>query len=87
MEHKEYVKINDESNTVVLFIHGIVGTPNHFNEFVPLVPESISVYNLLLDGHGKGVKDFSKASMKKWESQVATVVEELSIKIVYPGFI
>ena len=79
MEHKEYKRISDNSNTAILFIHGIVGTPNHFNEFVSLVPKSISVYNLLLDGHGKGVKDFSKTSMKKWEMQVASAVEELSL--------
>lgn len=79
MEHKEYIRIVQDSKTVVLFIHGIVGTPNHFNEFVSSVPESLSVYNMLLDGHGKGVKDFSKTSMKIWENQVSSVVEELSI--------
>ena len=79
VEHKEYVRINDYSKTAILFIHGIVGTPNHFNEFVSLVPESFSVYNLLLEGHGKGVKDFSNASMKKWEAQVDSVVKELSL--------
>ncbi len=79
MEHKEYVRINDDADTAILFVHGILGTPNHFNEFVSLVPESISVYNLLLDGHGKGVKDFSRTSMKKWETQVAYVLEELSL--------
>ena len=79
MEHREYVRINEHSDTAILFIHGIVGTPNHFAEFVPLVPESFSVYNLLLDGHGKGVKDFSKTSMKKWEAQVDFVVEKLSL--------
>ena len=79
MEHKEYKRICNNSNTAILFIHGIVGTPNHFNAFVSLVPESISVYNLLLDGHGKGVKDFSKTGMRKWETQVASVVGELSL--------
>ncbi|MBE7002141.1 MAG: hypothetical protein E7421_05565 [Ruminococcaceae bacterium] len=78
MEHKEYVRICDGAATAILFIHGIVGTPNHFNEFVSLVPASFSVYNLLLDGHGRSVKDFSKTSMKKWETQVTSVVEELS---------
>ena len=68
MEHKEYIKICDNSTTAILFIHGIVGTPNHFKEFVSLIPSSFSVYNLLLDGHGRGVKDFSKTSMQKWES-------------------
>ncbi|MBR2327579.1 MAG: alpha/beta hydrolase [Clostridia bacterium] len=78
MKHKEYVRICDNSNIAILFIHGIIGTPNHFNEFISLIPKSVSVYNLLLDGHGKGVKDFSKTSMRKWEAQVDCVVEELS---------
>ena len=79
MEHKEYKRINSNADIAVLFIHGIVGTPNHFNEFVSLVPETFSVHNMLLDGHGKGVRDFSKTSMKKWEVQVASAVKELSL--------
>ncbi len=79
LEHKENIRISDSSTTAILFIHGILGTPNHFSEFVPLVPKSVSVYNLLLDGHGKGVKDFKKTSMKKWEAQVTSVLEKLSL--------
>ena len=78
MEHKEYIRICDGAATAILFIHGIVGTPNHFNEFIPLIPDNFSVYNLLLDGHGKGVKDFSKTSMKQWEAQVSAAIEQLS---------
>ena len=37
MEHKEYIKISDCSTTAILFIHGIVGTPNHFNDFISLL--------------------------------------------------
>lgn len=76
--HKEYKRIVESSDKALLFIHGILGTPNHFKEFMPLIPENISVYNILLDGHGKGVKDFSKTSMHKWEKQVSFVVEELA---------
>lgn len=78
MEHKEYKRINKDASIAVLFIHGIVGTPNHFSWLLPLVPPAFSVYNMLLDGHGKGVKDFSKTSMKKWEAQAAAAVKELS---------
>ena len=78
MEHKQSIRICENASSAVLFIHGIVGTPNHFREFVPLVPEHMSLYNLLLDGHGKSVRDFSKTSMEKWETQVTSVVEELS---------
>lgn len=78
MQHREYKKINSDATTAVLFIHGIVGTPNHFKEMIPLIVQPFSVYNLLLDGHGKGAKEFSGTSMEKWETQVAAAVEELS---------
>lgn len=68
--HKEYNRINVGSEYAVLFIHGIVGTPDHFKDFVPLVPKQWSVYNVLLDGHGGRVEDFTHTSMKKWKTQV-----------------
>ena len=73
MDHEEYVRIVPGADTAVLFIHGIVGTPNHFRDQIPLVqkvPEDRSVYNLLLDGHGRNVEDFAASSMKKWREQV-----------------
>lgn len=79
LEHKEYKRIRTDADVAVLFIHGIVGTPNHFTEFVSRVPQGMSVYNVLLDGHGYGAKEFSKTSMKRWESQISAVVEELSL--------
>lgn len=78
MEHKEYKRINPEARAVVLFVHGIVGTPNHFSELVQLVPNGVSVCNLLLDGHGGTVRDFSQTSMKQWEAQVRDAVDQLS---------
>ena len=77
MEHKEYKRIVPAAQAAVLFVHGIVGTPNHFAEFVSRVPGEISVYNLLLDGHGGSVRDFSHTSMQKWEEQVKNAVDEL----------
>lgn len=79
MEHKEYKHIVPQAKAAVLCIHGIAGSPNHFADFLSMIPEHMSVWNLLLDGHGKGVRDFSKASMSKWEAQVTTAVEELAV--------
>ena len=81
MKHEEYVRIVPCADTAVLFIHGIVGTPNHFRDLIPLidlVPADWSVYNLLLDGHGKTVDDFANSSMDKWRRQVWCTFEELS---------
>ena len=76
--HREYKRIVRGADRAILFVHGIVGTPNHFRDLVPLVPENISVYNILLDGHGKGVTDFSRTSLQKWRKQVAAAVDELA---------
>lgn len=77
MPHIPYIRIVPNAHTAVLFIHGICGTPWHFRELIPLVPESYSVVNLLLDGHGQGVLEFSQSSMKKWRQQVQQTVEQL----------
>lgn len=69
MKHREYIRRVAGAKCAVLFIHGIVGTPNHFREAIPLmelVPENWSVHNLLLPGHGGTVKDFGASSMKAW---------------------
>lgn len=72
-----YIREADKSDTLVLFIHGILGSPEHFNEFVPLVPDSVSVYNVLLDGHGRSMRDFSKTCMKKWKKQIDEIMQSL----------
>lgn len=81
MIHEEYVRIIPGAKTAVLFIHGIVGTPNHFRDLIPLVdlvPDDYSIYNVLLDGHGKSMDDFAKTSMKKWHAQVWGIFDELA---------
>ena len=78
MPHREYKRIVSPGETAVLLIHGIAGTPNHFDFLMPLIPENVSVHNMLLDGHGKGVRDFANTSMKKWESQVREAVSRLA---------
>lgn len=79
MEHKEYIRHTD-GDRVVLFIHGFLGSPEHFEKFIEIVPENYGIYNVLLIGHGGTVRDFSKASMQKWIEQIEQIVVELSQK-------
>lgn len=76
--HSQYRRMVPGASKALLFVHGILGTPRHFDALVALVPEDTSVFNLLLDGHGKGVRDFSRTSMAKWEAQVREAVWELA---------
>lgn len=81
MKHEEFTRIVPGADTAVLFIHGIAGTPNQFRDLMPLVelvPETWSVRNVLLPGHGGSAMDFGRSSMKQWRSYAYSAFEELS---------
>ena len=77
MDHREYIRISDHKQTAVLMIHGIIGSLRHFDMLIPLIPAEWSIYNILLDGHGKRVEDFAESSMKKWRDQVTAITDRL----------
>ena len=70
MAHKEYIRHVAHSKMAVLMLHGIIGTPDHFKPFLPLIPGDFSIYNILLDGHGQTIQEFNHSSMQKWKDQV-----------------
>ena len=72
--HEEYVREAAGATKAVVFIHGILSTPLFFEKLVERVPEDFSVYNILLDGHGALVKDFSETSMKIWKHQAKYLI-------------
>ncbi|MBE6824903.1 MAG: alpha/beta fold hydrolase [Ruminococcaceae bacterium] len=76
--HESYIRIVDGADTAVLMVHGIMSTPRHFDFILPYIPAHFSVCNILLDGHGGTVSDFSKTSMKKWRAQVLHHLTKLS---------
>ena len=76
-KHVEYKRIVEGADKAVLFIHGILGTPNHFRDLIPLIPDSYSIYAMVTDGHCGAVSDFSSSSLEKWEYSVQRAVDEL----------
>ena len=80
MQHREYIRETENHKLAFLFIHGIVGTPDHFNSIIDIVPREYSIYNILLDGHGKKIEDFAKTSMLKWENQIEEICSYLFSK-------
>lgn len=77
MNHQEYRRMVPGADMAVLMLHGIVGTPRRFDNLIPLIPETWSVVNLLLEGHGQGVTEFGDASMQQWKDQVKEELEAL----------
>lgn len=78
--HSAYIKEQPGATKAVLMLHGICSTPRHFDWLLPSFDDSWSVYNILLDGHGGSVQDFSRTSMKKWKAQANTLLTQLSEK-------
>lgn len=77
MAHEEIIRPVPNARYAVLMVHGILGSPDHFRDLVPLVPETWSLYNIQLEGHGGSVMDFAGASMDRWRNQVFARIEEL----------
>lgn len=77
MPHRPYRRDVPGGKNAVLFLHGIVGTPDHFLPLLPLLPEDCACSSLLLAGHGGSAQDFAKASMAQWEDQVDSALSDL----------
>ena len=68
---KPFLYENKESNTMVIFIHGILEGPNQFKKFANIVKEKgFSYSSILLDGHGGSGNKFANSSMEKWIDSV-----------------
>lgn len=68
MPHSSYIRAVPGSRCAVLFLHGILGTPRHFDFLLESVPADWSVYNMQLDGHGGTLRDFTGSSMTRWQT-------------------
>ena len=77
MDHKPYIRQIPGSRCAVLMVHGIAGSPAQFRDLMPVIPEDWSVYNILLDGHGGTVQEFSRSDLDYWRLQVDIRIHEL----------
>ncbi|MBR3751442.1 MAG: alpha/beta fold hydrolase [Clostridia bacterium] len=82
-EHSGYVRCVEGSKYAVLMLHGIAGTPAHFNMLYDAIPQDFSIYNMPLEGHSKGVEDFGRASMSAWKEQARNMAKEILKKHEY----
>lgn len=87
-EHKEEIYING-SDTIVVFIHGIVESPNQFRRLNKIAKKKgYSYFNMLLPGHGKTPKEFGQKGYKEWVLYVNEKLDELRLsfeKIIIVG--
>ncbi len=61
----------------VLLIHGLLGTPRFWQDFVAATPEDVALHALLLPGHGGTVPEFGHVPWGAWRKAVTEAVEAL----------
>lgn len=76
-KHVPYIRRVEGAKRALLCCHGIMGSPNHFRDLIPLVPENVSIYNIALAGHCGTVRDFAHGSMAQWEKNIENIVAEI----------
>lgn len=77
MVHSPFFRDRPDADIAVLMIHGILGTPRHFDWLINTIPDNIHISNILLPGHGGSVQDFSNATMDQWLAHVEKTVSDL----------
>ena len=81
MGHEETRRLVPGAKCAVLFLHGIVGTPDHFRIALPLeelVPDDCSLVNLRYPGHGGDVAGFGKSSIDAWRCYANEAFRQLA---------
>lgn len=63
--HRAFSRLTD-SKEIVLFVHGIQGSPKQFRELAACLPAGIDYVSLLLPGHGGSLRDFRRAGKREW---------------------
>lgn len=68
------------AKAAVLLLHGILSAPQFFDFLLPEIPSDLSVYGILLDGHGDTPEALAHTSMQKWKQQVHDLAAELTAR-------
>jgi carboxylesterase len=76
--HEPFSIETSTSDMVILYIHGIMGSPHEFRRIVhALYEENIHFKALLLPGHGSNGYDFARTKADTWQTHVNREIHHL----------
>ena len=74
--HQPMFYENEGADTLVLFVHGFMGSPNQFEYYANhLRAHNVAVAAVLLPGHGGSSASFSKHALNSWQEHLQTQLE------------
>lgn len=75
--HMPFYNYSGNSETIIIFIHGILESPAQFKSLAKLaLSKGYLISAILLDGHGKSGEDFANSSLEKWINCVNKEIEK-----------
>ncbi len=76
--HQPFLREVEGSDTAVLLVHGILGSPNQFEAIAQkLYAAGCTVSAILLPGHGGSARDFVEAKARDWQRAVDEAAAQL----------
>ena len=81
ISHNAIKREHANADTIVLFLHGFMGSPNQFSSCMEAVYRcGFSAVAPLLPGHGGDVKAFSAAACADWQACVEAEIERCAAR-------
>jgi len=79
--HTPLIQEHNDSQKIVIFIHGFMGSPIQFEDFAYVVYDAgYSYSSVLLPGHGARVNDFIKTDADNWEYHLQSEIDKVKEK-------
>jgi len=77
--HEARVFANPAGSDIVIFVHGLYGSPRQFDGLADAVfRQGCSYAALLLPGHGGSARDFASGTFERWQGHVDSEIERYS---------
>lgn len=77
--HRPYSRLSG-SDTLVLFLHGIQGSPCQFQYLTAGLPEDVDYMCALLPGHGGSVQTFRRSGSREWLAHFRAICRSICPK-------
>ena len=79
-KHKPLFLQNSDKKSIIVFIHGFMGSPRQFDFLAQAVyARGYSAYVTLLPGHGSTFKSFFSSTMEMWQNHVNEEIARVAI--------
>ena len=76
--HVPTFRENDNADTAIIFVHGLMGSPTQFDDLAQAVYDIGCTFSCtLLLGHGRGIAEFAKFGAANWQNHLQQEIDKI----------